>query len=42
MFFAEFFTSQTGKAQNSMLFALIDCMNEQDNAIKDEIGAICD
>lgn len=29
MFFAEFFTSQKGKAQNSMLLALIDCMNEQ-------------
>lgn len=42
MFFAEFFTSQNGKSQNSMLLALIDCMNEQGDAIKDEIGAICD
>ena len=42
MFFAEFFTSQKGKAQNSMLLALIDCMNEQSNVIKEEIGAICD
>ena len=42
MFFAEFFTSQKGKAQNSMLLALIDCMNEQSDVIKDEVGAICD
>ena len=42
MFFAEFFTSQKGKAQNSMLLALIDCMNEQSDVIKEEIGPICD
>ena len=42
MFFAEFFTSQKEKSQNSMLFALIDCMNEQSDAIKDEIGSIYD
>ena len=42
MFFAEFFTNQKGKSQNGMLLALIDCMNEQGDAIKDEIGAICD
>ena len=42
MLFAEFFTSQKGKAQNGMLLALLDCMNEQSDAIKDEIGVICD
>ena len=42
MLFAEFFTSQKGKAQNGMLLALIDCMNEQSDVIKDEIGVICD
>lgn len=42
MFFAEFFTSQRGKSQNSMLIALFDCMNEQSDVIKDEIGTICD
>ena len=42
MFFAEFFTSQRGKSQNSMRLALFDCMNEQSDVIKDEIGTICD
>ena len=42
MFFAEFFTSQKGKSQDSMLLALIDCMDEQSDAIKDDIGTICD
>ena len=42
MLFAEFFTSQKGKAQNGMLLALLDCMNEQSDVIKDEIGVICD
>lgn len=42
MFFAEFFTNQKGKSQNGMLLALIDCMNEQSDVIKEEIGAICD
>ena len=42
MFFAEFFTSQRGKSQNSMRLALFDCMNEQSDVIKDEIDTICD
>lgn len=42
MFFAEFFTSQKEKAQNGMLLALLESMNEQSNVIKEEIGSICD